>query len=79
MVRIPLFMKMGQDRNGQGSTLGRVCTGSQLIKKNERVARRHFLRNETMLVIWEEKVLKTLLDTLLITDICINFLKQCKF
>ena len=32
-----LFMKMGKDRNGKGSTLCRICTCTKLIEKDKRV------------------------------------------
>ncbi len=50
-------MKIGEDGDRKCGTLCRVSSGTELIKQNEGI-RSAFSREETIFVIWEEKVLK---------------------
>ena len=64
------IMQMGQNGDGQGRALGGVGSGAELVEKHQRIVQSSLVQEyETMLVMWEEKVLKDLLDALLIADI----------
>ena len=71
-------MKMGQNRNCKCGTFRRICTGSKFIKENQRTFI-YFLKERDNIGHMRRECTKALLNTLFISDICINLMKYSQF
>ena len=71
-------MKIGQNRNCKCGTFRRICTGSKFIKENQRTFI-YFLKERDNIGHMRRECTKALLNTLFISDICINLMKYSQF
>ena len=69
------IMKIGKDGNGKGSTLRRVGSSTQLVKKNKRTGICFFQEGYNISHM-RGKSTQRLFNALLIPDICINLMKK---
>ena len=68
------FVQIGKDCCSKSGTLGRICSGSQLIKKHETVCI-SLLQNGYGIDHMGGKCTQALFNTLLISDISVNFME----